>query len=247
MFNSTPKILKKASFLIMTLLMFASCEKEVKISFNELSIDTSKDAIVAINYPKAEGTKEIADRINQTLEDYVSKQINLSEEDLAKKTINEAVNQFNADYNTFIRDFPDSSQKWEALIDGEVTYSSDEIISIALNTYLDTGGAHGNTNVRFFNFNPQTGEQLKSNDLVSNFEGLSELVEKRLKTAVEAKTDEPIENVFFGTDFKLPESLGFSDEGLIILYNPYEIASYAQGIIEFSIPYENVRLFLKVN
>ena len=47
--------------------------------------------------------------------------------------------------------------------------------------------------------------------------------------------------------FELPESLGYSDEGLIILYNPYEIASYAQGIIEFSIPYEDVNSFLNVN
>lgn len=232
---------------MVVLLVFASCKKEVNISFNEHSIEISKDAIVDINYPKAKGTKAIAERINQTLEDYIAQQINLSEEAVSNNTIDEAVTAFNTAYNTFIKDFPDSAQKWEALIDGEVTYRSPEVISIALSTYLDTGGAHGNTNVQFFNFNPQTGEALKMKDLVSDLEGLSEIIQEQLKSEIEANTDEPIENVFLDSDFKLPESLGYSDEGLVILYNPYEIASYAQGIIEFSVPFENVNSFLKVN
>ena len=197
MFNLISEILKKASILMVVLLVFMSCKEEVNISFKEHSIDTYKDAIVALNYPKAEGTKAIAERINQTLEDHISKQINLSEEAVASNTVDEAVAQFNTAYNTFITDFPDSPQKWEALIDGEVTYHSHEVISIALSTYLDTGGAHGNTNVSFFNFNPKTGESLKTEDLVSNIEGLSVLIKKQLKTEIEANANEAMENVFF--------------------------------------------------
>ncbi len=55
-----------------------------------------------------------------------------------------------------------------------------------------------------------------------------------------------MEDYFFGNDFQLPESLGFSDEGLIILYNPYEIASYSQGIIEFTIPYDTINDYLNI-
>lgn len=247
MFNTIPKILKKANILIVLLLVLVSCKKETTINFNEHSIETSSDAIVALNYPKAEGTKAIANRINQTLEKHISKQINLSEEPVADRTVDETVKRFNDAYNSFIKEFPDSPQQWEAMIDGEVTYRSPEIICIALNSYLDTGGAHGNTNVKFFNFNPNTGELFKMNDLVSDREGLSAIIKTQLKTEIEANANEPMENVFFGDDFKMPESLGYSDEGLIILYNPYEIASYAQGIIEFSIPFEAVTSFLKVH
>ena len=56
-----------------------------------------------------------------------------------------------------------------------------------------------------------------------------------------------MEDEFFGKDFQLPETIGYSDEGIIILYNPYEIASYAQGIVEFTIPFEDVSSFLNVN
>ena len=50
---------------------------------------------------------------------------------------------------------------------------------------------------------------------------------------------------FFGKRFQLPESIGFSDEGVIVLYNTYELASYSQGITEFTIPYEEANSFLK--
>ena len=70
-----------------------------------------------------------------------------------KEELIEAAKQFDTEYANFKNQFADSDQKWEALIDGEVTYESPELISIAINSYLDTGGAHGNGYVKFFNFN----------------------------------------------------------------------------------------------
>lgn len=247
MFNLIPIVLNKSYVLILVLLVFISCKKEESISFIEYSVETSNDAIVALNYPKAEGSEAIATRINQTLEAHISKQINLSEDTTIENTVDEAIQQFNTDYKSFISDFPDAAQQWEALIDGEVTYRSPEVICIALNSYLDTGGAHGNTNVRFFNFDPLTGNLLEMDDLISNIDGLSALIKTQLKSEIKANTTEPLDHAFIGSDFKFPESIGYSDEGLIILYNPYEIASYAQGIVEFSIPFEDVNSYLNVH
>lgn len=230
----------------MLLLVIVSCKKEVSLNFVEHSVERSEDAVIALNYPKAEGTEAIASQINKILENHISSQFNLSEETDSSNTLEEAITQFNTEYNTFIKDFPDATQQWEALIDGEVTYRSSEVISIVISTYLDTGGAHGNTNVRFFNFNPNTGELLNMKALVSDVEGLSSIIQSELKSEIEANANEPMENLFFGNDFKLPETLGFNDDGLIILYNRYEIASYAQGIVEFSIPFEKVQGYLQV-
>ena len=46
--------------------------------------------------------------------------------------------------------------------------------------------------------------------------------------------------------FYLPETIGFQDSSIIILYNPYDIASYADGTIEIIIPLEDVESHLKV-
>lgn len=248
MFNINATILKKTSLLILLLIFVFSCDKDVKIEFTENNIETSISTIVSINYPKANGTKEVAKRINETLENYIVNQTNLTEDSIINMPVNDAVEQFDKAFERFKKDFPDTTQKWEVLIDGEVTYRSPEVISIAINSYLDTGGAHGNTNVRFFNFNSQTGALLSKKELISDSKRLSEIVEQHLKEEIKANAeDELMEDFFFGKDFQLPETIGFSEEGLIVLYNPYEIASYAQGIIEFTIPFEEVSSFLKVN
>jgi len=247
MFNRLYLILKKNVIFIVALSIIFSCKEEVKIDFSEENIETSQNAEISINFPKAEGNKVVSELINNTIQNYIISQTNLSEDSLTNLSIDEAVERFNTEFKTFKVDFPDSSQKWEAFIDGEVTYRSPEVISMAINSYLDTGGAHGNTNIRFFNFNPQSGELYSKTELISNVEGLSEVITNQLKKEIKSNSDQPMEDFFFGKDFQLPESIGFSDEGLIILYNPYEIASYSQGIIEFTIPYEEVSSFLKVN
>jgi hypothetical protein len=247
MFNKLNSILKKYLVLIVILSFVFSCNEDVKIEFSEELIETSQDADISINYPKAKGNTEVSELINNTIETYIVSQTNFSEDTIAKLSIQEAVKRFNTEFNSFKNDFPDSPQQWEAFIDGEVTYRSPEVISMAINSYLDTGGAHGNTNVRFFNFNPQTGTLFSKSDLISNVKELSKIIEKKLIEHAQTNSKEPMEDFFFGKDFQLPETIGYSDEGLIVLYNPYEIASYSQGIIQFTIPYDEISSFLNIN
>lgn len=247
MFNKLDQILKKYCIIIVALSAVFSCQEEVKIDFVEENIEMSQEAEISINFPKAEGHKSASELINTTIQNYIVSQTYLGEDSLTNLSIADAVKRFNTEFINFKTDFPDSAQKWEAFIDGEVTYSSPEVISIAINTYLDTGGAHGNTNIKFFNFDPQTGELYSMDDLIKDNKNLSELIADQLKEEVKSNLDEPIEDFFFGKDFQLPESIGYSDEGLIILYNPYEIASYSQGIIQFTISFEKVSSFLNVN
>ncbi|WP_431133371.1 DUF3298 and DUF4163 domain-containing protein [Psychroserpens mesophilus] len=239
--------MKKHLLYIIILSFFFSCKEDVKIEFSEANIETSEDADISINFPKATGNKDASELINSTIQNYIISQTNLSEDSLTNLTIEDAVKRFNTEFNNFKNDFPDSPQKWEAFIDGEVTYRSPEVICIAINTYLDTGGAHGNTNIKFFNFDSQTGKLYSKADLITDVQALSEIIENTLKNHVKSDSGESMENFFFGKDFQLPESIGFSDEGLIVLYNPYEIASYSQGIIEFTISFEEISSFLNIN
>ena len=231
----------------MTLASIVSCKKEVKIEFFEENIESSKAADISINFPKAEGSNTVSKLINTTIQNYIVSQTNLNDDTLTNLSIDDAVKRFNTEFKTFKNDFPESSQKWEAFIDGEITYRSPEVICIAVNSYLDTGGAHGNTHIKFFNFNPQNGKLYSKGELIKDVNGLSDVIANELKEEVKSNSDEPMEEFFFGKDFQLPESLGFSDEGLIVLYNPYEIASYSQGIIEFIIPFEDVNTYLNIN
>ena len=124
---------------------------------------------------------------------------------------------------------------------------SPELICIAINTYIDTGGAHGNGSITFFNFNSENGLLFTVEDLIKDPNRFKELVQKHFIKHIDKDDDKSLDNYFFEDDFQLPSTLGFSDEGVIILYNTYEIAAYSEGITEFTIPYSEVSSFLKIN
>lgn len=246
MFNRLYPILKNYIVFVLALSLLISCGEEIYIDFLEEQIATSEMADISINFPKAKGNTVVSEAINTTIKNHIVNQTNLSEDSLTNLSIADAVERFNTEFKNFKTNFPDSAQKWEAFIDGEVTYRSADVICIAITSYVDTGGAHGNTNIKFFNFNPLTGELYSKRELIDNYEGLSALIEKKLHDNLKLNSGEVTEDYFFGNKFQLPESIGYSDEGLIILYNPYEIASYSQGIIEFTIPYKEIDAFMSI-
>ena len=240
--------MKKIALIIVMIPLFWSCDDEVQITFEDTLIETTEKAKISIDIPKAVGTAEVAAKINDVIEKHVANQTNMANDSMRDISLNDAIQKFNYEYITFKNDFPESPQQWEALIDGEVIFQTPEIISITINAYVDTGGAHGNTIVRFLNFDAQTGEQLTKTDLIEDMKGFIKVVEKAFKVETKPEDEnETMEDFFFGEEFQLPETIGYTDEGVVILYNTYEIASYAQGITEFTIPFADVEQYLRVH
>ena len=52
--------------------------------------------------------------------------------------------------------------------------------------------------------------------------------------------------MFEQDSFYLPENMGFTKEGLKLLYNPYEVASYADGPIEFTLTHAEIKKYLAI-
>lgn len=232
----------------MIALLALACNKDVKLQFETQHIEKSTDATIAINYPKAIGTKTVAEKINQHIENVIASQMNMADTSENDISVSEAVSQFDKEYKTFRKDFQDSSQKWEVKVDGKVIYESPEVICVSLQSYIDTGGAHGNGGITYLNFNPETGVLLNQDDIISNPTQFKKIAEKAFKHQTKPKNDEEtIEDFFFGEGFQLPANIGFTEDGLMLLYNSYEIATYAQGITEILLPYSQIKDQLKVN
>ncbi len=239
--------LKKISLFLCVFLIFFSCQKDVPLTFSDQTIETTQNAIVTITYPVARGNSNIADPINKTLEKFIANALNMSEKINNKLSLEDAIKDFDHEYKTFKDDFSDSTQQWEALIESEVNYESETIICITVNSYLDTGGAHGNSLVTFLNFDKKNGRLLKREDIIKDEEAFRDFAKPYFDKATKPMSnDESVQDMFFGEDFQLPENIGFSEKGIILLYNIYEIASYAQGVTEFTIPYDAARPYLKM-
>lgn len=237
--------MKKIVILSFTLLTFFSCEKETSLTFSEIQSVFNQNTTIEINIPKAEGNNDVSNTINSTLESNIIKTLNFSGNNSDDIKLENAIKVFETDYIEFKNGFQESNLVWEASFDGEITYQSSEIVCIAFSSFSFTGGAHGNTDITLYNFNPETGNILKFDEIINDKKGFTELVKTYFKKEIGIEND--YEDVFFGNDFSLPENIGFNENGVIILYNVYEIASYAQGVTEFTIPYKDVNKYLKIN
>lgn len=133
---------------------------------------------------------------------------------------------------------------WEFRRDGAFT---DACRSRRLQTYLGsysdyTGGAHGDFGLGYDVFDMITGEIVGEADLfIDDYESpLCGILEQ---AAMESVPEEDQE-MFFG----MPEPNGnfsVSEEGITWIYNPYEIAAFAAGVIEVPVPWSALKPLLK--
>ena len=236
----------KKLFLVVFLLAFASCKEEITLEFTETAIEKKDPVSIQVIYPKLESYSDVALKINKSVDLTIAKNIAFFEENTDGLTLNDAISQIENRYINFRNDFQDDALPWEITINSEVVYQSSSIITIAVDSYAFTGGAHGNSTITLLNFDPDSGKLYQQTELFSTSIDFMQLVEGSFKSEIKSQNKNE-EDYFFGQDFKLPENVGFSDEGVIFLYITYELASYAQGITEFTIPYSDISTFLKIS
>lgn len=234
----------KLRYTILCCLVFLfNCKDEIKTTFSDVNFTTESNNLVEINIPKASGNELKTNAINSEIQKVVIAALRIGDPDNAtSKTIEESITSFNKDYDDFIKDFPESLQIWEAQIDGEVLYESPEITSISITSFVNTGGAHGVLNISFLNFDSTTGQRLTNNELFTNIDNFKDIAEAYFNAIIKEK------DILFEADkFELPSNIAYTEDGLVLLYNTYEVAPYSTGIIEFAIPFKDVHAYLAFN
>lgn len=234
------------SLLFLYLTLIFSCSNETKtISFENNSYENHYEADISVSIDEAIGNSEVSKIMNFKIKEAIISTLS----DVTKKTSLESVlEDFDTEFITFKKQFPEASHPaWELHIETEKVYQSEEIITLSINTYEFKGGAHGNDKIKFLNLNANTGEVYKLSDIVDNSDSFKALAKDHFLKSIDAdKENNQIEDYFFGKPFQLPENIGFSEDGLVFLYNVYEVASYDQGYTEFVIPFDAVDPYLKV-
>ena len=130
-----------------------------------------------------------------------------------------------------------------------VEWATDDFVSISFMTSEFTGGAHGNYYTSALNFDLKTGKEIKLADL---FEPNSAYLKKisdysiaDLKTRLgEMSDDEWITNGA-GNNAENYESWFLTKKGLMITFNPYQVAAYAAGMQTVIIPYSELSEILR--
>ena len=201
---------------------------------------------ISIHTPWAKNNGIRSKKINQKIEKHIIQLIDYQEYNKFSK-LEALAEKFIDDYEASEQEFSETNIPWEASVEGKITHKSPDLISIEFDLALFTGGAHGFTSVSYLNFNPKTGDQFLNKDLFN--EGFKDYAEKLFRQKNDIPEDQPINSTgfFFENDsFQLPQNIGFLKNKIVLIYNAYEVASYAEGGIQLEIPLKDVEEFIKI-
>lgn len=144
-----------------------------------------------------------------------------------------------------------NGQKNEIVTRYRVYCSSANLVSVRLNTYMYTGGAHGNSTIEAVNFNPgaaltQTLERLTKDATGYALEQLSELTREDLRKQLTADgAQEPdLQWLEQGTSSAASNFSVFTLDGqgnMFVQFPQYQVAAYAYGEKEVKIPLDALR------
>ncbi len=204
---------------------------------------------VKIEVPEATGAGIASDSINKRIFNVVRSIVYFGEKPTNAKTYQEIMDSFIGSYDDLKKKFPDDAMAWEAKIKATVDYQSDNVLNVKLNHYMFTGGAHGYGGDRSLIFNPQTGKRLKNTDIFIDPKAFTAFAEKKFRQKFKIPADKSINATgfsFIEGRYALPQEIFFKENGLLLLYNSYEIAAYAEGSKDLLIPYAEVKPYLKI-
>ena len=244
-------IMKNKLLILFSLILLIRCGKEEKLVFEDISYtnnNCTQCPEISIDIPQALDNRKISNTINSSIREEVISLLSY-EEDVEIADIPGAISSFNNSYSNLLKMFPDELIPWEAMIEAQIAYENNELITIRLDSYIFTGGAHGYGSTRFLNFEKQSGLELARKDLFKNHRDFVDFAEERFRKQEKIPGDQSINStglMFELDEFYLPENIGFTESGLQLLYNPYEVASYADGTIEMTIPYDELENYMAV-
>ncbi|OAB42205.1 PdaC/SigV domain-containing protein [Paenibacillus glacialis] len=194
-------------------------ENDVKIT-TELLETKTKDTLFLVRYPKLSGlgNAEVEKSINAVLEKHKNQFVEDSKEQEKKR-------DSSVDY------------MYQAFQNFAVTYNENGMLSLVIDQYSYTGGAHDGTIRTGFTFSLKDGKVLSLEDLLKEKSptykvGLDKLVMKNLK-GINGFSDQ-FKGLGQDADYYL------KPDGLAVFFQQYEYTPYAAGIPTFVIPYNQV-------
>lgn len=226
---------------------------------------------ITINFaylrPSAE-TDTISQTINHTLQRIVfgNKLESVSPEDAVKSTNKNYITAYRKDLLSYYeedikkgmyKDRMPVSYNYAFDIKSEIKNVHDSIYNYSVVTYEYTGGAHPNTSLHWTNINANSGKEIKKEDVFKEecSKQIIELIEKQLLADVnnrlETDTITSIQGlwengVLLDVDLYVPNNFLITEEGIKFLYNRYEIAPYVMGDFQLTVPYDDIKNYIKL-
>jgi len=202
---------------------------------------------VKADYPEFSGLKntEAQNKINQDI----------------KNSIITITDQFKTDSKTNCNfsDLPDNPPDWVCEIvvafDG-FNLVNNKILSAKIEYYQFTGGAHGGTTYDFINYSIDSGEKINWDQIFKKDSDYLKIISDYAKNSLNRQLLKPedsmsdlgwIEEGTSPISDNYNTNVGFNKDGLVIVFQQYQVAAYAAGPQEVTIPYTQLESAINPN
>ncbi|MEG0799498.1 MAG: DUF3298 and DUF4163 domain-containing protein [Romboutsia sp.] len=246
-----------ASLIICGLTMFFGYADSSKvISFKDKQKGTSNELIIEekkleeeseflkteLKYPFLKTNEQSK---NKGIDNKVINQINKDIEDVVFKFRND-IKSASKEYAKGYKE-GDMKYKYEVFSEYKVAYNKDNTLSIPFTMYEFTGGAHGMTNIKSFNYDLLTGEEILLKDMFKDGVDYKSVLNSYIKDDIDNTEDK---NIYFTGDMGFKgigdnQNFYISEDGIVVYFSLYEIAPYSSGIPMFTISWDQLNKYLR--
>lgn len=185
-----------------------------------------------------------------------------------KEAIPAVVGKYTKDYRDKLTKFyeadihngvkPEDIPAWynyEYEITSELSLNNDSIWNFSVSTFMDTGGAHPNTTIKWANLLARSGKVLtkdvvfrkdKEKEIVGLImKHLIDEVNQRLETDTITSIEGLKENgALLDVELYIPDNFLLLEDRISFLYNRYDIAPYSMGEFIIDVPYAEIETML---
>lgn len=134
-------------------------------------------------------------------------------------------------------------REYEVVVKYELTYNQDCVISLYIDRYEYTGGAHGMTNRSADTWSLDKGKRMLLSDFFPGQKDYIELIINNINNQIKNQIENG--NDYYFDDYENLVRENFNErnfyivpDGVTIFFQLYEIAPYSSGIMTFLIPFE---------
>jgi hypothetical protein len=167
--------------------------------------------------------------------------------DSGKSSLEEMGTEFISAYDKFY-DEVEYKRPWYQEKKDSVKIETGSYIGFSTHFESYMGGAHGNYYILFNNYDIKKNKEISLNDVInkSKFTELTDICEKifRKQEGI-SETHSLTDGYFFDQGvFSLPDNFILQNDGILFLYNIYEIKPYVAGDTRLLVPYSSIQNLL---
>lgn len=211
-----------------------------------MSEDHNECAQIKLSWPVVkEGSEALKTAVNGWSDTFLAGLLMAMSENGTTVSRAAAVDSFLNAHTAWIKDAEGSPlTNWIAESADTVLLNNDKYLTLMINAYSFTGGAHGNPTSAVATFDAATGKALAWTDVVTDTAAVKALAEQQFRIAhpelSQTAQGEPAFEFSDTMPFKLADNFGLTDKGIYCHYVHYEVGPYAMGSTEFVIPFEKL-------